>query len=276
MDKIDISSEDIKETEASKNFTEYVIAAEREAESILDEKYTVKSGYQMMFYNRFALDYEKRNGFKPYSINDPKVKKEYNDWLRKQSSLFNIYVDCLRRFKWAPRKMPTDSNYYLELFKGDLDTLKKVFPQHVTVLSNYGSTIDPIKAQDSTLRNIDIHVRGGLPSFKVDAFGDTVYLPLDPHKINTLYVHNPYNLLEERKIKSLIHNNDLSVVYGIYSLASDPQLEYKLIELSKLYTELLKDNQTTKIYLSGIESRSDIGEYQIGLIYKPRKENRDN
>ena len=56
MDKIDISSEDIKETEASKNLTEYVNAAEREAESILDEKYTVKSGYQMMFYNRFALE----------------------------------------------------------------------------------------------------------------------------------------------------------------------------------------------------------------------------
>lgn len=247
------------------------LAAEKEADSILDEKANIKSQYDLLFYNRFASEYEKKYGTRPYSINDPKVIKKFSEWLKKQSALLNVYADCLRRLKWAPRKTPTRENIYVELYKGDVDSLVKAFPEHITVLSNYATTIDPIKSKNPALSNSEVYVRNGVPSIKTYFCNKPVYLPYDPFVINSLYVHNPYSGIEGRRIESLLHNDDLSVVYGIYGLETDPQLEYKLIELSKLYEELLKDNQTTKLYKSGKEYRSDIGEYQMGIIYKPRK-----
>lgn len=242
---------------------------EKDVDDIIDENASIKEKYRLLLYERFAKDYEKKHGKAPYSINDKSVIKEFEVWLEKQALLINIYADCLRRLNWAPRKLPTPGNSYIELFKGDVDTLIKSFPEHITVYSSFASTIDPIKARNVSLCNEDVHVKGKTPTIKREVIGKPIYLPFSPFKINTLYVHNPYSKEEERKIKTLLQNDDLNIVFGIYGLSSDPQLHYKINQLSKLFEELLEKNKRTKIFLSS-DSKPGIGEYQMGLIYKPR------
>ena len=270
------SLEDIDERIAKQNrdnpeyrsFTD----VENSVDSILDENADIKEEYRLLFYSFFARDYEKRHKEPPYSINEIEIIREFEEWLKKQALLTEAYAKCLSRLNYAPRKLPSEGSSYIELYKGDYDTLKKAFHEHITVYSNYATTIDPIKAKDYSLSNNDMHVIRKVPVIKRDIAGKTVYLPFSPFKVNMVYVHNPYSKVEENRIRSLLQNDDLNVVYGIFGLTTDPELEYKLNQLDELFNELLSHNQRTNKFFSDIvNDRKDIGDYKIGLIYKPRK-----
>jgi hypothetical protein len=239
-------------------------------EALTDDKIDIKQEYYNIFFNKFLKIYKETHNLRVVDPNDPEIIKEYNFWLKKQVLLLGIYIENMKKLKWSPNNRNIVGNKPMELFKGDLDSLKKTFSRNLIVYSKYGCTIGKENYKDG-VHSEEMGVRDYSPSIITYKFGKKpTYLPLCDGSYSTLYIHNPYDHVEEQRINSLLFNDSANIVYGLFGLTLDPELEYKMHKFSDLYKELFEDDPNTRIFQIRT-SREDVGEYQMGLIFKPKK-----
>ena len=187
---------------------------------------------------------------------------QYEDWLLKRLALLTKYSEFLRICNVNPNRFKEPS---IELLKGQYDSLIRSYPKYIKVYSKYGATFSEKLKGEVILQ--DITVIDGVPNYVLKtADGTKATVPFNVELFDIYYVHNPYTSREEKMCQELVSNPNLTTVYGLYGLASEKDIDSKIDDLRSFSKEIPRAQFHE---LRGVTK--NIGEFHIGLIYKPRQ-----
>ena len=231
------------------------------------EKSKKDEEYSKIFYDKFTS--AQKSIVENADIYDTLEEEKYNDyktWMNNYRSVLVEYANFLRNCKLNPNKFKKSCP--IELFKGSLDSLRYQFP-NLRVYSKYATTFNIDNKKLDIIPN-DITVRHGNPAYKLlTESGSIIYLPTNTDLYNMFYVHNPYNKKEENMIHSLLENDKLTVIYGLFGSPDEEDIDKKIEDL-----RTLKKNLVGARFYEVRKDDPKLGEYHIGLLYKPNNKDR--
>lgn len=188
----------------------------------------------------------------------------YDAWIKRRKDLLKVYINFLRFCNLSPNRFKEPS---IELSKGVFDSLKSEYSKNIIVYSKYANTLGSAKGVELH----DITIRDGVPCFKLQNFEGRppIILPLNINVYDRYYIHNPYSDKEAKTYEKLVANPDLTVIYGLYGFSKDEGIDEKIEEL-----KYLKSYIPNSQFFELRGETQKIGEYHVGLIYKPKNKNR--
>lgn len=234
-----------------------------------------ESKFNQEYYSLFNEMYKSAQKSIEQNSNEEDLSKEkglteYPEWRKKHLFLLREYSRFLKFCDLNPYKLRKHSP--IELFKGPEDSLRTMDP-YIDVSSIYAGSFENLKKAGG-IQLTNVSVKKGVPCHVIKTAWKTVlYVPFDTEVRDLYYVHNPYNEEEEENILGLLENDDLNVIYGLYGYNLEGNIDEKVEKLRKT-KEDLKDAKFFELH----KENSHFGEYQIAMIYKPKKqkENMDN
>lgn len=232
--------------------------------------------YSRFLYNKF-LSEESKIIKDPDKFNTAEASgaDDFDLWLKRREELCRRYSVFLRNCHLNPTKASIKKGSSIELFKGKYDSLKTTWKAAVQLYSKYASTLDYTGKKNGIFPSVPT-VRNGKPGqiLVSPQCDEKIFLPFDTEVHDRYYVHNPENANELRAMESLLQNDDITVIFGLYGFVQDEDLSAKIKRLRALEEVLEKTKEIYPYFFQGKSRRSDsiqLPPYQMLVVYKPKR-----